>query len=569
MAVSNEMIDVKQRIEALLAGLKLPTERIESVFLNVGGELSACVELLQRAKKTFEELPEELNSPLLDEASGRLGLVGQRVSAIAEEMAVSLKDLELLGACLARAESPIDALRRIVKTIGMVAINVRVGVANLDVNREDFGAFATEVSDLARSMTDSVSDLHQTYQAMTTVVREAAKVWAGFMKAQRDPLLAVGREFSTTLDAVTSQRRTSSERSAETSRMSRSIVEKLGNTVMALQSGDSLRQRLEHVDTALRNVLTGAVEGTALSPLFELERLQLEGARIDLGQEMETARVAVDQLAEDSQTMLDQARIMHGSGENSHSALDELRNVVEGAVAVLGKSEAERKNLDRVAVEVSNTVKRLLEQVELVGMMEHQMRIVSLNATIKSSKLDRRGRALNVVAQQLRDLTKEIGIAAEGAIGKLREVSEVSAEFAKSIDASDSNALAALETEAADGLESLERVSRRLGQAMTDLSRDVPGVKHKLRHVVTLLGESRTISTEVADAETMLQDLGAEPGDVSAQSSFYSNLRLVYTMNAERSIHDEFTGLEPETPLDVAQHSADQSAESALEDLLF
>ena len=560
---------LKTRIDAVARGLESPLARIEGIFLKVGSELLGCAELLQRVTTQFESLPEDLNSSALDESTDRLSHVGQRASAIAAEMGTTRDELGRLSKALSVAASPISQLRRTVKMMGIVATNARVGAASLVEKGDDFGAFADDVSALSSSMAATVAEFSMIYEKLTAVVAEAAHARSQFISSQRGPLAAVARGLAKMLDAVTAQRRDAVERSAETSRMSKSIADKVGHTVMAMQSGDSVRQRLEHVEAALRHISQDQVDTEVLHAFLELERLQLAGAREMLTEEMDSADIAVTQLAVDAVALLDQAKLMHGTGEDKHSALDELRRGVKEAISVLQRYEVERQKLDRVAAEVSSTVIVLLNHVESVEKVEQKMRIVSLNAAIKCSQLDQRGRALNVIAQQLRDLTKDTVASATESITKLRDAAKISAEFAEALAKNDAKAVVALEAEAGSALELLGGVSGRLNQALSDLSRDVPRVKHKLHHVSTLLGESGSITSDLADAEFVLVELGAASGNLASHADFFSTLRRGYTMEAERQIHDTYTGLEPGEG--TAEHGSPiaSSGDDGLESLLF
>ncbi|MBN9308531.1 hypothetical protein [Devosia sp.] len=573
-------------LATVIADLAAPRDAIDGAFVAVGGRLAECAEILSRITGTFEALPVELGGDELTVATDRLALVGRRAGEIALALGTEQGDLTRLVEALHRAAQPIDALRRTVRMMGIVAINARVVAAGVIDEREDFSVFTTDIAQLSDSAATTISKFHRTYEALTGVVADAALARGSFQAAHRDTLSALAGELERDLAEVTGQRLESARSSAVTGQMSRAIADRVAAAVMALQVGDATRQRLEHVEAALTDVAplvlpraAGEVSGegpdggghdpSAHLPVLELQRLQLAAARESLVEEMASGAEALGQLSHDVQAVLDHASAVYGSAEN-RSALAELHGAVRRAVTVLRDCESERGKLDQVAAAVSDTVRVLLGHVEAVQEIEYKMRLVSLNAAVKCAQLGPRGRALDVIAQQLRTLTGETVVSAHAAVECLTQASEFSAAFTRSAD-SGATRVGDIEREATAALGELEAVGFRMKNALVELYADGPQVARRLDDAVADLAGHATISEAISDIEFALtRPRGAEadhgapdaPAGIDpALEPFLATLRRRYTMDAERRLHDGFTGLAPE--------AEPEPAADDLDDLLF
>lgn len=566
------------RVLAIAADLAGPRDAIDGAFVSVGSRLAECADILSRLTETFETLPVDLEGSDLTEATDRLAVVGRRAGEIAVSLGAEQADLNRLVEALRSAAHPISELRRTVKMMGIVAINARVVAASVVSETEDFGVFTTDIAQLSESAATTIQRFSRTYEALTVVVGEAATARAGFEAAHRDTLSTLAVELASDLAEVTEQRLTSVRSSAVTGQMSRAIADKVATTVMALQVGDATRQRVEHVEAALRDLAAsilpdgareaehrGAASRSLSSPITELQRQQLAGARESLALEMASGAEALTRLADDVGAVLEHARQVYGSAEN-RSALSELHGAVRRAVTVLRDCESEREKLDRVAVAVSETVGVLLNHVEAVQEIEYKMRLVSLNAAVKCAQLGPRGRALDVIAQQLRTLTGETVVSAHEAVERLNQAAQFSAAFTNATGAG-AGRVGDLEREAAASLTQLEAVGMRMKKALVELYDDGPRVAERLNQAVDNLANHGAISEAFSDIELSIAalDAGQPEGAETVHpelEAFLVMLRKRYTMDAERRVHDAFTGVE------VAPEPVPESSD-ALDDLFF
>src|SRR5690606_8776774 len=134
----------------------------------------------------------------------------------------------------------------------------------------------------------TIHEFSLVYRQLVSEVDKAAGQRERFDAAHAHTLSELAHSLEETLEALDRQRESAVESSAETGRVSRQIVGRIGSAVMALQVGDSTRQRLEHVETGLdcladivrRKPVDGVTlgdeaVGQALTALSLLEQEQL------------------------------------------------------------------------------------------------------------------------------------------------------------------------------------------------------------------------------------------------------------------------------------------------------
>ncbi len=544
-----------RRMAASLAG---PRQKIETTFVNVGARLTDGAAMLNKLTRLFEALPAALQGADVAEASSHLSAVASTAAELSETFAQEKADLARLVEVVAAANSPIGELRRTVKMMGIVSVNARVTAAGIVGDSDDFDVFTTDIASLSDSASHTIQDFSQVYRQLTGEVDRAASQRARFESAHAHTLSGLANNLTQTLSALDEQRAAAVEGSAETSRVSRQIVGRIGSAVMALQVGDATRQRLEHVEAGLE-ALALLVEGQpalgvtledgekaeAIAAIAALEQLQLAETASDFANEVGEADQSLEALASDADTIMASSRSLYGADAGKSSAIANLSAQLRVAVTILRDFETERAKLEAVASAVQNTVGVLLEHVGAVQDIEANMRLVSLNAAVRCAQLGPRGASLTVIASQLRELTTETVVAAENAMGRLNEASVLASAFGAAAAADGASKIGELEQQAMRALQLLTGLDQQLATALASLNTDGPKV------IAALDAAARGISGQSALAEAM-EDVGIEIASLSqdeppAQLSsgpagIIEALRKMYTMEAERAAHTRLFG---------------------------
>ncbi|UYQ72047.1 hypothetical protein OF122_18760 [Pelagibacterium flavum] len=545
-------------VNQLAADLAGHREKIETAFVSVGGCLTEGAALLNKLIKLFDALPDALRGAEVEEATGHLEAVASRAAALSDAFGQERAGLERLFEVVRAANLPISDLHRTIKMMGIVSINARVTAASIAEDTDDFDVFTTDIATLSESATRTLKEFSQVYRQLVIEVDAAVSQRNRFEGAHAHTLSDLAGRLAATLRALESQRTSAVEGSAETSRLSRQIVGQIGNAVMALQVGDATRQRLEHIETGfhhLAEILSGepvfdiaftSEDRThALAAIATLEQAQLAETARDFGGEVDDAERSLAALAADAETIMTRSRGQYGSDAGKSSAISSLSDQLRAAVALLGNFEAERAKLEAVAATVQQTVGILLGHVEAVQDIEANMRLVSLNAAVRCAQLGPRGASLTVIATQLRELTSETVVAAESAVDWLSQSAALADAFGATTATDGAGEGRGLEQGATLALELLSGLDQKLATALSSLDTDGTRVIALLQKAANGLDGLGALSEAMDDIRMQIADLAPDeiPSEQSAQlTGLIAGLRRLYTMEAERAVHDTLFG---------------------------
>ena len=533
------------RLRTIAEGLAAPRRDIESGFTAVGSRLSDAAATINRLTRVFDALPHALEGAEVAEATGSLRAVADAARSIGQNYADEKVQLQRLLTEVQAAHTPIGELQRTIKMMGIVSINARVTAAGIVGENEDFAVFTTDIAQLSASASQTIQDFSQSYQRVINDVQNASRQREQFDRDHANTLAELADSLEHALLAVNEQRQRSLAGSAETSKVSRQIAAKIGGAVMALQVGDSTRQRMEHVEAALLELAerpSDTAEDPTIGVISALQQAQVTDAGRTFEEEVNAAADALTALAGEATAMMQHSRGLYG-GDNGSTALSALNHELKAAVEVLRSFERERQKLERMASAVESTVRTLLTHVEAVQDIEANMRLVSLNAAVRCAQLGPRGAPLTVIAVQLRELTSETVVSAEAAMQRLNSAATLVEAFVAGADGA--GHLEEIEREASHAVDLLSRLDNLLAEALSSLDSEGPRVLSALEIAADELGAQARVFEAMADAGHSLAEYARMPHthtlppDVLAHAA---RLATRYTMTAERDVHTRLLG---------------------------
>lgn len=539
---------------SILEDLAETRAAIDGSVSGAGSKLMRCVGDLNRNSALFEALPRDIRSGELDQACRDIASIGDRTRDVTAAFGRERETMDELNRALAASASPIADLQRSVKMIGILSVNARVVAAELG-QVEGFEVFTIDIDRLSREAGSTVSRFSELFRRLRGDLKTVADKRLTFELSHSGTLADLGDKLATHLGRVEDRRRSAAEVSQRTSETVRQISARVGAVVLSLQSGDRMRQRIEHVEQALApGPATGAEDeaeaGTpdaCLPEIGSLQAEQLAAAVREYDADMASAEDALVGLSRDALDMVRAASQLVGKSSGSDAGpISALAEELHKAISLLRRCAAERTELDALAERMASAVAELLAHVEVVQDVEAEMRILSLNATVKCAQLGSRGRALNVVAQQLRDLTMETVASAEAAVEALRACAGVTDRIRADASGDLAREIGGIEATAQSAVDLLMTIDRRTNDAIRTLETEGPGMASTLENAAHDIRTGRTRAAELADQSSRLAASEA-PGAIVENDELVASLlgtldklRSGYTMEDERRIHDAF-----------------------------
>ena len=569
-ATENQTVDPAQlkrqmpRIAGIAAELGEAMAQVDQSFVQVSGELAGSASRLSTVTAAFEELPRELESAEIVEATDMLGEVVRHTREIMVGFDAEQRDLDALVEKVDGAHTPMASLRKTIRMIDIVSINARVVASSISSTDHELVVFTTDIAVLAGKAEETIKQFFNAYERLSSDLHKAMTERDRFQARQRTDLNEIATRLSGNLDEITERRRRSIENSVETGRVTREISARIGQAVMSLQIGDATRQRIEHACDGLNDInlliagdpslgigLTDDQRVESAAHGLDLISRLLEGARGDFNSGASEAEQSVKALVGNANTLMRHSREVYGQKHSQGtSVLSELNANMREVAGILEECETDRSKLDAAALAVGQMVDELLSYVEAVQEIEASMRLVTLNAAVECAHLGPDGKALDVIAKQLRELTGETVTSARSALRVLTEAAELARGIAGSAQAEGSQEIARLRGAESAAIALFEKSDAHLSAALKVLHEQEHHCETEILDAAERFSRYEEVSETLADASLRIAALRAEigvpepgEGDTSfSEDKLLQRFRASYSMESERRVHDAFIG---------------------------
>lgn len=542
-----------------LRSLAAPTD---ATFNAIGGALGQSLELLERMKSGCEEIVSCLDAAEVSVATSGMheALRGSaELAASVAGIAALLQDVER---DIRLAGPPLQTLQGIVAEIAALATNAKMLVAQIPTDSVDFTVFTVEVGRLRMLADRIVKQASHRLGALLRVLAAARRAGAEVLDDSAEQLADIGRHLEQSL-ATLAARRIESERSAvRINQLSHGIGQRVSECVGELQVNDMTGQRIEHVWKALeiaRQILQstdgrsgapaafgGVPAADLVAAACRLQARQLEHALRDFTVEVEALKVNLRELSDGAMGVMSEAAALVGDGVHGGTFSGELRRRCEAATAFLASYSQAQDQVRRLVAEATGGLRELSTDIAGIQSVDEDLRLMGLNATLKCGRLGVDGRALGVVAQELRLCSRRTEEAARPIAVAIDGTADAAARLAALTEGEQARA-AQLSNSLEVSMQGIETLGGVLDHAFQDVTRGGATVSSLLRRASDeLLADSRFagVITRVAERLEAIAEVlsrgGAPPEAVGSELARLFGSQ--YTMTSERVVHDLFTG---------------------------
>lgn len=549
----------------------------EDTFVRAGDSLGASVDILRGTEALFARLDVTLG----DETSAQLGALIEatfgNVEAIRADFDTFLRQSDGLRASVRGVRVEVNELDRVIRTISNVSINARIQGNGLVPPRPQVNSF---IERLAAMASEAESILREVKDAMVGIGHDTAAMDVALQELRQEltmRVLPALSRFAVIAQRVQDGRDEMTRTSADLAARMKAVFTEVSRLIMALQSGDSTRQRLERVREIVLE--TGDHGDAALDAvLLDLARALTDAATGDATAEIGVSIEALDVVRRSADSAMQTARQFYfgqtGQGRNAGTTgttvgaadaeqLDtSLARVRRHLVSMRSRAEDLRGRLD-VILRHEGTIRQIAQQVRLSG----------LNAVLICAKLGKEGRSLRELAQWLRTLTDESDAIVQRLQVSLDDTRQRTREAGQAGVDRLEEALSSFigDAEALNGaMVQIDAVVSETARGFDAAGKELP---LRLGHAAARLSEFRTALSDLGPFGIGLawrRMLMADPvlpfAENSLGAEILGRLRRRYTMQQERAIHDGIVGAGLMAPVAAPQQAA---LNEALDDILF
>jgi hypothetical protein len=528
--------------------------QIEQRFLDGGAALITVTEALAKLVGLLEHIGNSLKEENATEATARLLQTVDLLNKLPPAEARRQESVAAIGQTGQRLAEHVLSMEETLRYLRTFAATAKIAGARIP----DFSSFASEIVERIEFAAKEVKALSLQIRLLEEQIESATASEDGSLAQHLNGIPSIAQRLISNAEEIQVQRRNLSELAETVAGLARKIQNKVAHTLSAMQIGDITRQRVEHCQTA-HAIMEVYLASEAPADLSAADRNRLSQLAMTLifellgettkGFDRETAKI-VDNIrgfSNDIGTLLDLYKtMMSQSGQDGKSPINSLRGDLSSARIVVDRIDAAAAGANRLSEKTSEMVKELTTSVLTIQLVRRDIQYMALNTNLRCGKLGEEGRAINVVAGELRSFAALLDEDAEKilvGLGKLETQATGLKDWRQADEGENSSGLGThIDTalahigEAGAAMDLNVQELRRCGEAMTSQVANVikgldfrAGIGETLASCTKEAGRTRSAFVDTTGLEAPLAVIS-------------ERIFKIYTMAAEREIHAAIFG---------------------------
>lgn len=525
----------------------------EDEFLAIGGKLQDFYQRGVGISGLATEMVGEVAGDHVTSAMASLGemldQMGHYVDRAQREIESSAETLREILGLLADVGDPLSGFKKVNKVLRMLGISTKIESARLGQSAAGFDTLASDVGELSVQVNDKAAIILKRKDELARAIEQTLTGVLESGAQQHDRVIAVLGRTKSSLQSLTDINCRCSSSVASVSVVSDEVYRSIGDVVMSMQAHDIVRQQIEHVEQSLSDLKQGLFAGSAgadaAASICELQVAQLRHASTELDTAVRTIIESLREVARKQSGLSAETSSVAGMADQAGGS---FFTGMEKDISIVSQALLESSKVNQaLCIAMGNVAETVGEIATFVGDIERigeEIKLIALNAQIKSAYTGDEGAALGVLAEAIQRLSID-AIDHTGAVsGTLQAIIGVTDRLNEGVSAEASgldsdvhgmvDALSGLVRTLQQVNDTLQRSLRKMDDAVTLLSAEIEqviggiSVHHKVAQV---LDESiRELSRIIAEARRF--------APASAASSNLDLLASRYTMQSERKIHE-------------------------------
>jgi hypothetical protein len=452
---------------------------------------------------------------------------------------------------LKRARAPLQRLAKVRSMLHAVGTLSRIEESRLGAVTVDVSSLASGIDSLAEQIEGRVAAIGEESAHLTEIAGHALQQLNQDKDREEEEAAGLMGHTRSVLAPVHARAQTSRAAAQDIDEQYAGIRTTIDRIVMSLQTEDIARQRVEHVQEAL---MLAAAPGAAVPDLpgiLALQHSQLSGARDLLSQSIDNVMDSLQSLnPRIEQVVAATAALASQTGRDGRSFAAAIAEGLKGVSAVFAQYSSSAQSVESIVESVLPSVAAMAKGANELEDIEASIRLIALNAAIKTAHLGAQGTAMSVLAAELQNLTTLGEEHTRVVLGSLTAMDQaLSALSGHTRHAADSVLMSGsaqhVTSEVSRLAESVIRAGEEMSRKLSALSESAGSLGSKLERSCKMAEQGRTSLAAYDESlhklENCLQELGYRPG-TAAEADGAAGLENLYSMQAERDTHRQIFG---------------------------
>lgn len=564
-------------MSSAIAAVEDVSSRIEETFANAGNQLGRGHAIFMELNQALTALSGEMSGAQFEHASEAMHDIADRLNGLAEALPAESALLACLGKAANGASELLKPLFKHIQMISIIARSARIEAASLAEDREGFLAFTGEAFELAKAVQASLEGCARDQDMLSKAVEVALGRQKDFDIRYRDKLSSAGGDLVSAYSGIQEQQSKSAHLASLAGVSTKKIADTVGRAIISLQTGDSTRQRLEHVCHGLNLAgdaaphLAPAPQDNSADVIRRLQAMQLKDAQRELDHGVGQIMHSLSAILGDATHVVDQGRSLYGgkgSGQGADSFLNRIKEMLAQASSLIATCESGGKSVDDALTLVEDTLAKFRGAIAGLSEAVVDITLIGMNASLKASHLGSKGNAFVVIANELKATADQVSAGAGRLKPVLDEIEKSANELRGLRVHGDPAQLTRLEPAILEALREIEEGNDRLGGLINRLvteGAEFEGLMNTSTSLMRELGKGAEILPEVASRLNGAGAAGLSASLGASDEATLDGLFARYTMEREREVHRDFLRAFNIAPKEPEKAAAPADADDGLE----
>ena len=389
-------------VHAIVSVLQDGVAEIDKTFADVGARFGKGLDRFDGLKGRLLTLHQEITHPDLSEARRALAALAQELPKLEERLDHEKAAMAKLNKRSLSVRRVFVALRSNMRLVTILTQRARIERASIPGPIDDLETFTDEIVALSLGARQVVEECARRHEDVASLIAAAAESQTKFERRFGRTLSGLAKELNRVLQALEGQQAESIHAVGEMANHSATVVSATGKAVMALQTGDNIRQRLEHSVAAL--ALAESPVPCLQSLLFFLQAAQLQATGALLSSDCARVDQTILSLGEATNRLVGIVRKFGsgGYGNASSSLVTELEAGLATAADLLRRCESDRRTVDEGMIKLTGFLEGFETTIASIRKTAVDIVFLGTNAGLRASHVGEGGRSLLVIAKELK-----------------------------------------------------------------------------------------------------------------------------------------------------------------------
>ncbi len=545
----------------ILDSICLSADAIEGAFLAASQGLGRGLEAFAALNVAMTGLARELDSGSIGTAAESLDGLCHDLRVIGAQLPEDVTTLEALVLDSEAITARLDRLLDHIRSVTVISRAARIEAVVFDNETLGLREFTLQITAMAARIRDDVEGCARTQSRMDDLLRGALQSQTDLDRHYCDKLATLVEQLGETFSAIRQRGEQSSDFLGEVTVRFAHIAEATGSALMSLQSGDSLRQRLEHVRDGVERILAlndgdlGAdpaipesARDSTVRVLCRLQHAQITDAVSAFETEADSVHGALQDLTNEIKQLIGSSDGVFGdAGHREESFLGGFRTRLTHAAVLIARCEAARASIATVTNDLHEMLADFDGRISALNEITSSIVVVGMNASLKATRLGPAGRSLVVISEELRRLAIAIAKDAEELLSLFRRVRDRATGIGRQ-PASRAGDATSVDGNLLSIVRHLEAGSGRLDACLSVLHAEGHTFDEELGRAASEFSDAVAMNGALLEAADILRQAARarpdprldEPGGTAFATAI---MERRYTMAREREIHADVVAL--------------------------